>query len=162
MSSNTFAHGYMQDRGCRLHTHTNKPNTPVKCWGRVLGRHDDTHSRCLEPQSCITTNDDVFYLFFQKQKMINHKNVLTMKEGPDALPVLFSPPPPDVGWPAAVGRRPAETVRRASRGGACHLRAQVTYWREPQVLPSCEKQTIRAQGTAEKQQQSPQSSFVLV
>ena len=36
-----------------------------------------------------------------------------------------------------------------------HLRAQMTYWGEPQVLPSCEKQTLRAQGTAEKQPQSP-------
>ena len=36
-----------------------------------------------------------------------------------------------------------------------HLRAQMTYWGEPQVLPSCEKQTLRAQGTAEKLPQSP-------
>jgi hypothetical protein len=41
------------------------------------------------------------------------ENVHTMKEGADTLPVLFAPPP-GVGWPAAVGRRPAATVRRVS------------------------------------------------
>jgi hypothetical protein len=33
------------------------------------------------------------------------ENVLTMKGGIDVWPVILAPPPPVVGWPAAVGRR---------------------------------------------------------
>jgi hypothetical protein len=73
------------------------------------------------------------------------------------MPCLFSPHHHHLAsagqqpWEGALPRLCAECPEEAPY----HLRAQVIHRREPQVLPRCEKRILQAQGTAERQPQSP-------